>query len=136
MRRRGCVLLGVIGLAVLAGCSGRTTGASRIIQRPDGSYSAKLNGVGSCHLGSRSTPCTAYMRWRVVRTKAWTKGPSIKVRREVSNVRWSQTARGLSPKAKYEYQACGKEFSLKRVICVGPRGFNTQTFVTIKGLSS
>ncbi len=131
MQRLGCVLLAVSAFAAFAGCSGRTTGASQITKRPDGSYSAKLNGVGSCDKGARST-CTAYMRWRVVGTNAWTHGPPIKVRKKAINVRRSQTATGLSPKTKYEYQACGKEFSIKRAICVGPSGTTktTQKFVT------
>jgi hypothetical protein len=137
MQRLGCVLLAVSAFAAFAfaGCSGRTTGASQIIQRADGSYSAKLNAVGSCDKGSPSTPCTAYMRWRVVGTNAWTNGPTITVRRKVSDLRRSQTATGLSPKAKYEYQVCGNEFSSKqRITCAGPsgRGDTTQKFVTIQ----
>jgi hypothetical protein len=136
MQRLCCVLLAVTAFAAFAfaGCSGRTTGASQITERPDGSYSAKLNAVGSCDKGSPSAPCTAYMHWRVVGTNAWTNGPPILVRRKVSNRRGSQTATGLSPKAKYEYQVCGKEFDTKVVACAGPsgRGDTTQKFVTIQ----
>jgi len=39
--------VGIAALAVLAGCSGKTTGASQIIEHADGSYSAKLNAIGS-----------------------------------------------------------------------------------------
>jgi hypothetical protein len=133
VRQLGCLVLGVTALAVFAGCSGRTTGASHITEQSNGSYSAKLKAVGSCDEGSSSTPCTAYTRWRAVGTNAWTNGPSIQVERKVSNRPWSQTARGLSPKAKYEYQACGKEFSDEQVICVGPDGTpaTTQEFVAV-----
>jgi hypothetical protein len=134
MARLGCLLMGLTALAVFAACSGRTTGASDITEQPDGSYSAKLNGVGTCDEGSSSTPCTAYIRWREVGTDAWTNGPSIEVDRKVSNRRWSQTAKGLSPKAEYEYQACGKEFSDEQAICVGPDGTprTTEKFVAIE----
>jgi hypothetical protein len=73
------------------------------------------------------------MRWRVVGTDAWTNGPTITVPRKVKDLRRSQTATGLAPKAKYEYQVCGKEFSSK-VTCAGPsgRGDTTQKFVTIQ----
>lgn len=134
MRRLGCVLLAVGALAVFAGCSGRTTGASQITKQPDGSYSAKLNAVGSCERGSNSTPCTAYTRWREVGTSVWTNGPTIEVRKTVKDMRGSQAAKGLSPHTRYEYQVCGKEFSDERVNCVGPNGApgTTQKFVTIK----
>ncbi len=132
VRRLGCLLLGIGALAVLAGCSGKTTVASDITKLPDGSYSAKLNGVGSCDKGSSSTPCTAYMQWRAVGTITWTNGPSVKVERKVSNHPFSQTAKPLAPKKTYEYKFCGKESSAKNVVCVGPDGKpgSAQQFVT------
>jgi hypothetical protein len=135
MRRPGFLLLGIGALAVFAGCSGHTTGASHLTEQPDGSYSAKLNAVGSCDEGSPSTPCTAYMQWRAVGTNAWTKSRSIKIERKVSDRSRSLTARALAPEAKYEYQVCGKEFAVERVVCVGPDGTpaTTQEFVTAGG---
>jgi hypothetical protein len=132
-RRLVCLLLGIGALAVLAGCSGHTTGASRITEHADGSYSAKLNAVGSCDEGSSSAPCEGYMRWRAIGTEAWTEGPSRTVDHKISNRPGSQTARGLAPKTKYEYQVCGKEFSDEQVICVGPDGTpeTTDEFVTV-----
>ena len=134
-RRFGCLLLVIGALAVLAGCSGKTTGASEITKHPGGSYSAKLNAVGSCDKGSSSTPCSGYMRWRVVGTTTWTNGPTVKVDRKVSDHPFSQTARPLAPKTAYEYEVCGKEFSSKGVVCVGPDGKpgSAQQFVTPGG---
>lgn len=122
VRRLGCLLLGIGALVVLAGCSGKTTGASQATKHPDGSYSAKLNAVGSCDKGSPSTPCTAYMRWRAVGTATWTNGPSVKVDRKVSDHPFSQTAKPLAAKTSYEYEVCGNEFSSKGAVCVGPDG--------------
>jgi hypothetical protein len=121
-------------LAALAGCSGHTTGASDIALQPDGTYSAKLNAIGSCDKGSPKTPCTAYTRWRELGTNAWTNGRSVKVPRKLSNVQRSQTATGLAPNTTYEYQACGKEFSEENVLCVGPRGtLDSERFTTGPG---
>lgn len=131
------VLLAVFALATLAGCSGHTTGASDITLQPDGTYSAKLNAIGSCDNGSPNTPCTAYTRWRKLGTNAWTNGPRVEVPRKVSDLERSQTATGLAPNTKYEYQVCGKEFSEKNVLCVGPRGtLDTDRFATGSGSQS
>lgn len=75
------------------------------------------------------------MRWREVGTSSWTNGPTIKVRGEVKNRPGSQTATGLSPHTRYEYQLCGKEFSDQFVACVGPNGKTntTEKFVTPGG---
>jgi hypothetical protein len=113
-------LLAACALAILAGCSGHTTGASDIKRQPDGTYLAKLNVVGSCEKGSPSTPCTAYTQWRKVGTDAWTKGPTVNVPKKVSDKQASQTATGLANNTAYEYQLCGKEFTDKNVNCVGP----------------
>jgi hypothetical protein len=114
------VPLAIGALAVFSGCSGHTTGASDITLQPDGTYSAKLNVVGSCDKGSPSTPCTAYTQWRKVGTSAWTKGPTVTVPKKVKDVHRSQTATGLAPNTTYEYQVCGKEFGDQTVKCVGP----------------
>ena len=127
------MLLAVSALAAFAGCSGQTTGASDIRQQPDGTYSAKLNAIGSCDHGSPTTPCTAYTRWRKVGTTAWTNGPTVSVPSTVKDVHRSQTATGLAPNTQYEYQVCGKEFADKTVVCVGsdPTDTNsTEKFVT------
>jgi DNA uptake protein ComE-like DNA-binding protein len=131
MRRLGCLVASLAALAALAGCEGRTTGVSDVNEETDGTYSAKLNAVGSCEQGSRDTPCTAYLRWREVGTDDWTTGRRIEVPREVTDRPWSQTARGFSPNADYEYQACGKEFADEQVTCVGPDGTpaTTEEFV-------
>lgn len=141
MRRRAdptavCALLAVAAMALFAGCSGHTTGASQIEQQPDGTYSAKLNAIGSCDEGSPSTPCKAYTRWRRVGTNAWTNGPTVTVPRKLSNVNRSQRATGLSPNTNYEYQVCGKEFVAKSAVCVGPDRTDTNStekFVTGSG---
>ncbi len=114
-------------LALLAGCSGHTTGASDIKLQPGGTYSAKLNAVGSCDHGSPTTPCTAYTRWRKVGTSAWTNGPTVTVPTKLSNVQRSQTATGLAPNTQYEYQVCGKEFAVKSVVCIGPDPTDTKS---------
>ncbi len=121
-RRRLAVLaLGAVVLAA-AGCSGRTTGATNIVEQPNGTYDAQLNAIGSCDNGSPSTPCTAFMRYRPVGTTTWTNLPSFNVPSKVSNVPFSQTATGLFPEVSYEYQVCGKEFSQSSSLCVGPDG--------------
>jgi hypothetical protein len=128
------MLLALSALAVFAGCSGRTTGASDIKRQPDGTYSAKLNVVGSCDEGSPSTPCTAYTQWRKVGTSAWTKGPTVTVPKKVKDVHRSQTATGLANNTTYEYQLCGKEFTGKSVNCLGPgQGESTDQFVIGRG---
>lgn len=126
------LLLGVAVSAVLAGCTGRTTGASQIERQADGTFSAKLNAIGSCDKGSPSKPCTAFTRWREVGTRAWTNGPAVEVGRKLKDVRRSQTATGLAPATRYEYQVCGNEFG-DPVVCVGPDFRDTQStekFVT------
>jgi hypothetical protein len=132
MPRLGCALLAACGLAIFAGC-GHTTGASDIKRQPNGTYSAKLNVVGSCTKGSPSTPCTAYTQWRKVGTDAWTKGPTITVPKKVSDVHRSQTATGLANNTTYEYQLCGKEFD-QNVSCVGrSKDESTDQFVIGRG---
>jgi outer membrane protein assembly factor BamB len=123
-RRFSGLVLAIGAVVVLAGCSGRTTGATNIT-----GASAQLNAIGSC-----DQSCTAFMRWRVVGTSAWTNAPSFNVGK-VSNVPWSQTATGLSAGASYEYQACGKEASWSDSVCVGPDDSpnTTQKFVAAAG---
>ena len=75
------------------------------------------------------------MRWRAVGSGTWTNGPSFTVG-SLSNVPWSQTARGLLPDAQYEYQACGEEVSWSSYACVGSDGTanTTSQFTTRSGL--
>lgn len=118
-------MLAVAAGVVAAGCSGHTTGATAITQQSNGSFSAQLNAVGSC-----DTSCTAFMRWRVVGTTAWTESASFTVG-QVTNSPWARTATGLFPRAPYEYQACGKESAQSQFTCVGPDGTpaTTQRFL-------
>jgi hypothetical protein len=137
VRPRQCLLAIAAVLAVLSGCSGRTTGVSNVTKEADGAYSAKLNATGSCDRGSSSTPCTAYMRWREVGTDAWTNGRPLKAEGKVDDYPWAQTATGLSPNQEYEYQACGREFTAKHVRCAGPDGTpeTTERFSTTAAAS-
>src|SRR3954451_347907 len=68
LRKLSVLGLTLGGLVLLAGCSGKTTGASSIT-----TDSARLNAVGSCD----NPDCSAFMRWRKVGTTPWTKGPTI-----------------------------------------------------------
>jgi hypothetical protein len=114
MLARKSLLISVVVAAVmlLAGCSGRTTGASDF---NSSNNTIKLSAVGSC-----DTTCTVFMRYRVVGTSAWTNAPSFSVGR-LSNVPWSQTVT-VWPGANYEYQVCGKEASWSGFACIGPDG--------------
>lgn len=129
----------VVGLAavalVVAGCSGRTTGATNIEVFESGpggpppSASAQLNAIGSCR-----TSCTVFIRWRAVGASTWTNEPATSVGR-VRNAPYSVTVSNLSPFTQYEYQVCGKEASWSGFVCVGPDGtpMTTQKFATIQG---
>jgi hypothetical protein len=111
---------------VLAGCSGRTTGATNVAQQSNGTYSARLNARGSC-----DQSCSAFIRWRRVGTTTWTNGPTINDIHQVADVPWYQDATGLAQRAQYEYQACGKEASWDSYVCVGPNGTSsTERFAT------
>jgi BNR repeat-like domain len=117
--------LGLGAILALVACSGQTTGATNVTQQNDGSYSARLNAVGSC-----DQSCSAFIRWRRVGTTAWTNGPTINVG-QINTIPWSQDASGLAQRAQYEYQACGKESSWSDFVCVGPNGVNsTDKFTT------
>ncbi len=124
-RRAGLLVLGAV--VALAGCSGRTTGATNIGGKT--TQSAQLNAIGSC-----DQTCTVFMRYRQVGTSTWTNLSSFNVG-EVSNVPWYQIASGLSDGSQYEYQACGKEASASDFVCVGPDGSpsTTQKFVAVTG---
>lgn len=128
MRLRAGIGL-VLAAAVLAGCSGRTTGATNIAQQSDGTYSAQLHAIGSC-----DTTCTAYMRWRQVGTSTWASSQPLTVGK-VANASWIAVATGLTAGAAYEYQACGKEASYSQTVCVGPDDATstTQKFVAAAG---
>ncbi len=134
-RSLACLPLGAGILLLLAGCSGKTTGASDINRQANGTYSAKLNAIGSCDKGSPSTPCTAFFQWREVGAEAWTKGPDMTVDRIVKDRPFSQTVRGLAPRTTYEYQVCGREFTQAKIVCVGPDGKpdSSQNFTTGAG---
>jgi hypothetical protein len=120
------VAAGLAVALVLAGCSGRTTGATNVAQQSDGTYSARLNARGSC-----DQSCSAFIRWRRVGTATWTNGPTINDIPQVTDVPWYQDATGLSQRAQYEYQACGKEASWSSYVCVGPSGSSsTERFAT------
>jgi len=126
---RPSVALALLALALLAGCSARTTGATdiqTINSRFEFSAKAQLNAEGSC-----SEHCTFFMRWRHMGTDAWTNGPSHSVG-AVGSTRWHENVEGLTPFEKYEYQTCGKEDSWSSVVCVGPNGRpdTTQKFAT------
>jgi glucose/arabinose dehydrogenase len=110
--RASTVALAVVAVVLVAGCSGKTTGATNVADS-----SATLNAVGSC-----DTACSAYMRWRKAGTTTWTNAPSFDVNSKVTNAQWHQDANGLAPSTAYEYQACGKETSYSGYVCVGPDG--------------
>jgi BNR repeat-like domain len=111
---------------VLTACSGHTTGATNVAQQTDGSYSARLNAIGSC-----DQSCSIFMRWRPAGTTAWTNGPTINNIPQVNNAPWGQDASGLAQRTQYEYQACGKENSWSNFVCVGPSGTSsTEKFST------
>jgi hypothetical protein len=130
--RTSLCLLGLGAILVLAACSGQTTGATNVAQQNDGSYTARLNAVGSC-----DQSCSAFFRWRRVGTTAWTNGPTVDVG-HVSSTPWFQNATGLAQRAQYEYQVCGKESSWSDFACVGPNSTNgTDKFTTgATGLTS
>ena len=108
-----------LGVLLLAGCSGATTGARNV--RRD---SARLYANGSCDSGD----CSAYMRWRKVGTTTWTKGPTVAHIGKVPTTEWYQSATGLSPATDYEYQQCGKEPSFgAQFVCVGATPSTTST---------
>jgi hypothetical protein len=125
MSRPCLVLCGLGAVLVLAACSGHTTGATNVAQQSDGSYSARLNAVGSC-----DQSCSVFMRWRRVGTTAWTNGPTSNGIPAVSDVPFYRDVSGLAQRAGYEYQACGKEDSWSDFVCVGPGGSNTDKFTT------
>ncbi len=114
-----------------------TTGATNITKHQDGSMSAQLNAIDSCYGGSARTACTVFVRWRARGARAWTDAPSVKVTSIERNARWQQTASGLVPKARYDYQVCGKEASFGHVLCAGPAGTasGTSTFTADPGSS-
>jgi hypothetical protein len=118
------------GAIALAGCSGRTTGATNVTQQSNGSYSARLNAVGSC-----SQSCAAYIRWRQVGTSAWTNGTQLNSG-PIDNAPFAFTATGLAQRTQYEYQACGKEASFSAFVCVGPDGSNSSTQRFATGVTS
>ena len=125
LKGRGLVVVvAALGALGLAGCSGRTTGASDLT-----ATSARLNGLGSC-----DTTCTAYMRWRPVGTSDWASSQPFTVG-AVTNAHWIAVATGLTAGTAYEYQACGKEASYSQSVCVGPDGAGntTQKFVATAG---
>jgi outer membrane protein assembly factor BamB len=126
------VALGLFALVLIAGCSGRTTGATNItslISRVEVSASAQLNAVGSC-----SEHCTFFMRWRRVGDADWTNGPMHSIG-AIGRTAWSDTVSHLALSERYEYQACGKEDAWSGVACVGPDGTpdTTQKFVSAPG---
>ena len=128
-RRLVIALLAVAAMALLAGCSGWTTGATNIT-----SNSARLKAVGSCGGGD----CSAFIRWRQSGTNTWTNGTTITHIGKVSSLPWSWTATGLAAGKQYEYQECGKESSFgQQFVCVGPNGQTdtTSKFVTAGGSS-
>ncbi len=102
----------------MTGCSGRTTGATNITTN-----SAQLTSIGSCDQGN----CSAYIRWRAVGTSSWINGPTITNIGAVSGASWLETATGLTPGTRYEYQACGKEAAFGGFVCLGPDGLTTST---------
>ena len=118
----GRLLLLCLAIALLAGCSGRTTGATQVQDT-----SAHLNARGSC-----DSACSAYVRWRKVGTSAWSQATPITTSTPVQDVDWGQAATGLTAATTYEYQACGKESGWSGYACVGPdgTGSTTQTFTT------
>jgi hypothetical protein len=124
---RASLSLLVLGaILALAACSGQTTGATNVTQQNDGSYSARLNAVGSC-----DQSCSVFMRWRRVGTTTWTNGPTSTGIPAVSNVPFARDVSGLAQRAGYEYQVCGKEDSWSDFVCVGPSGANsTDKFAT------
>src|SRR4051794_23384108 len=123
-RRRGAgrLVLLCLALALLAGCAGRTTGATEVQDT-----SARLNARGSC-----DTACSAYVRWRKAGTAAWSQATPFGVGSPVQDAPWGQVATGLTASTTYEYQACGKEAASSGYFCAGPdgTGSTTQTFTT------
>jgi len=121
--------LSLLALAVLGGCSGRTTGATDIqvvISRTEFYATAKLNAAGSC-----SEHCTFFIRWRRAGASAWTNGAQHEVG-AIGRTPWNQSITDLAVGEAYEYQACGREDSYDSVVCVGPNGKpdTTQKFLT------
>ncbi len=130
MRRCAGVLLVVGAVALLVGCSGRTTGATNVT-----ATSATLNFVASCGSGEQ---CSWYVQYRVVKASSWTPVPSTPrgpVSGPVSNVALSEQATGLTSGAHYEYQVCGNSKPGNAFVCVGPDGTSstTQRFVATAG---
>ena len=109
-RRPAFAVVCVLAAVLVAGCSGRTTGATIVTDT-----TARLNAVGSCDAN-----CQVFMRYRKAGTSAWTNTPVINVGK-ATDVPWSH-ASSLMPDTAYEYQVCGKEQSYSGYVCVGPEG--------------
>ena len=77
-RRPAIAVACLLAAVLLAGCSGRTTGATIITDT-----SARLNAVGSC-----DTTCQVFIRWRKAGTSAWRawQAPKATVSRETRTV--------------------------------------------------
>jgi outer membrane protein assembly factor BamB len=119
------LLVLALGVLVLAGCSGHTTGASNVT-----TTSAQLNFVGSCGSGEH---CSYYVQYRKSGASTWTQTPTRgPVPGPVTNASLSETATGLSDGTGYEYQACGNAQTTQPFTCVGPDGTSStkSTFTT------
>ena len=68
-RRPAFAVVCVLAALLVAGCSGRTTGATIVTDT-----TARLNAVGSCDAN-----CQVFMRYRKAGTSAWTNAPVINV---------------------------------------------------------
>ena len=115
-------------LLALAGCSGRTTGATNVTFN-----SATLNYIGSCASGEH---CSWYAQYRQVGTASWTKLPAAPkgpATGPVSNVSLSEKVGSLTAGTQYEYQACGNGQVGNAFACAGPdgTGSSTSTFTTL-----
>jgi outer membrane protein assembly factor BamB len=133
-RRRRQRLVGLLALALgvlmLTGCSGHTTGASNVT-----TTSAQLNFVGSCGSGER---CSYYVQYRKSGTSTWSQTPTRgPIPGPVTNASLSETATGLTDGTGYEYQACGNAQTTQAFSCVGPDGTPStkSTFATTPAMS-
>jgi endonuclease/exonuclease/phosphatase family metal-dependent hydrolase len=119
-----CALAAIAILSALAGCTGKTTGASSI-----GPTTATLNATGTC-----STSCTARFRYREVSPNLgnWAYTETIPANSTGGKeVAFSGFPTNLRQGATYQYQVCGKENRDANEVCVGDNG-QPNTYPTFK----
>ncbi|MFN8160278.1 MAG: Ig-like domain-containing protein [Solirubrobacterales bacterium] len=123
--RLGALLLALGAVLLIAGCGGRTTGATDV-----SSASATLNSVVSCDAG----PCKAYTHWRAAGAQTWIDGPVTNFGTTPSLALHEQVS-GLLPGTQYEYQVCWQESTFPGYFygCTGTGGHSetVETFTTL-----